>query len=79
MRVRSLCREDPLEEGVAVHSSILTWRILWTVESLVGYSPQGHKESDTTEATQHARLDSWLHCGPHAVCSACSSLHVFTH
>ena len=24
--------EDPLEEGMATHSSILTWRILWTEE-----------------------------------------------
>ena len=27
MRVRSLAREDPLEEGVATHSSTLAWRI----------------------------------------------------
>ena len=27
-RVRSLGREDPLEESVATHSSILAWRIL---------------------------------------------------
>ena len=32
MRVRSLDREDPLEEGVASHSSILAWRIPWTEE-----------------------------------------------
>jgi len=25
-------RVDPLEEGMATHSSILTWRILWTEE-----------------------------------------------
>ena len=25
--VQSLCREDPLEEGMATHSSILAWRI----------------------------------------------------
>ena len=30
MQVRSLGQEDPLEEGVATHSSILAWRILWT-------------------------------------------------
>ena len=30
--VRSLGREDPLEEGMATHSSILTWRIPWTEE-----------------------------------------------
>ena len=31
-RIRSLCREDPLEEEMAIHSSILTWRIPWTDE-----------------------------------------------
>ena len=30
--VRSLGREDPLEEGMAIHSSILAWRIPWTEE-----------------------------------------------
>ena len=39
--VQSLGWEDPLEKGKATHSSILAWRIL--------YSPQGPKESDTTE------------------------------
>ena len=31
MQVRSLDWEDPLEKGKATHSSILGWRILWTV------------------------------------------------
>ena len=30
--VRSLCWEDPLEEGTATHSSILAWTIPWTEE-----------------------------------------------
>ena len=30
--VRSLGWEDPLEKGMATHSRILTWRILWTKE-----------------------------------------------
>ena len=30
--VRSLSQEDPLEEGMATHSSILAWRIPWTEE-----------------------------------------------
>ena len=30
--VRFLGREDPLEKGVASHSSILAWRIPWTEE-----------------------------------------------
>ena len=42
--VRSLGREDPLEEGMATHSSILAWRIPWTEEP-GGLYPQGHKES----------------------------------
>ena len=32
MRVPSLGREDPLEEGMETHSSILAWRIPWTEE-----------------------------------------------
>ena len=31
----SLCLEDPLEEKMATHSSILAWEILWTVEPSV--------------------------------------------
>ena len=32
-RVQSLGWDDPLEEGMAAHSSILAWRIPWTVET----------------------------------------------
>ena len=46
--VQSLGQEDPLEKGMATHSSILAWRILWT-ENPVGLSLWGRKESDTTE------------------------------
>ena len=31
-QVKSLDREDPLEEGMAAHSSILPWRTPWTKE-----------------------------------------------
>ena len=31
--IPSLCQEDPLEKGMATHSSILAWRIPWTEES----------------------------------------------
>ena len=37
-----------LEKEMATHSSILAWKIPWT-GSLVGYSPWGRKELDTTE------------------------------
>ena len=46
--VRSLGWEDPLEKGMATHSSVLVWRIPWT-KDLVVYSPWDHKESDLTE------------------------------
>ena len=32
IRVQSLGQEDPLEKGMATHSSILAWRIPWTKE-----------------------------------------------
>ena len=32
MQVRSLGQEDPLEKGMATHSSILAWRTSWTDE-----------------------------------------------
>ena len=35
--------EDPLEEGMATHSSILAWRIPWTEEP-GGLQSMGHKE-----------------------------------
>ena len=46
--VQSLCQEDPLDKGMATHSSILA-RKFHGQRSLVGYSPCGCKESDTTE------------------------------
>ena len=44
--VRSLAWEDPLEEGMATHSSI-AWRISWTEEP-GGLQSIGHKEQDAT-------------------------------
>ena len=45
-QVRALGQEDPLEKGMATHSSILTWRIPWTEEpgGLQSVGPQtvGH-------------------------------------
>ena len=46
--VRSLGWEDPLEEEMATHSSILAWRSHGQ-RSLADYSPWGHKELDVTE------------------------------
>ena len=47
-RVQSLGLEDPLEEGMETHSSILAWRISWTEEPV---QSTGSKELDTTELT----------------------------
>ena len=32
MKVRHMDQEDPLEEGMVTHSSVLAWRISWTEE-----------------------------------------------
>ena len=32
MQVQSVSRKDPLEEGLATHSSIFAWRSTWTEE-----------------------------------------------
>jgi len=53
MRVQSLDREDPLEEGKASHSSILAWEITWT-EELGGYSPWGRKRVGHDSTTKTA-------------------------
>ena len=47
MWVQSLGQEDPLEEGMATHSSILAWKIPWTEEA-------GRPQS---MASQRARCD----------------------
>ena len=81
-RVRSLGREDPLEKGMATHSSTLAWKIPWTekpgwlllpgkshgLRSLVGYSPWGRKESDTTERL-HFHFP-WCSVGTESACNA---------
>ena len=51
-RVHSLGQEDPLEEEMATHSSILAWRIPWTEEP--GRAPWGCKQLDTTERLTHS-------------------------
>ena len=52
--VQSLGQENPLEKGMAIHSSILAWRIPWTEKS-GGLQSMGLKESDTTEQLTHTQ------------------------
>ena len=48
MWVQSLGQESPLEEEMAIHSSILAWRIPWTEEP-GGLQSMELKEWDTTK------------------------------
>ena len=56
--VRYLGWDDPLEEGMATHSSILAWKI-HEQRSLTGCSPQGRKESDTAERLSVHTRKGW--------------------
>ena len=49
--VQSLGREDPLQESMATHSSILAWRIPDGFRGLVGHSPWGHRTSSVLMRT----------------------------
>ena len=64
--VKSLGQEDPLEKGWQPTPVFLPGEFHGQ-KSLVGYSPQGHKESDTTEQLillllQNWQLDFWSFC-----------------
>ena len=53
MWVQSLDWEDPLEEGMATHSSVLTWRMPWTEEpgriQSMGSQRVEHDQSDLAQ------------------------------
>ena len=61
MWVPSLGREDPLEEEMATHSSILAWKVPWTAEPRELQS-SGLKESDTTEQHTDTRAKHCSKC-----------------
>ena len=50
--VQSLGQEDSLEKEMATHSSILAWKIPWTVEP-GGLQSMGSEGSDMTERLNH--------------------------
>jgi len=52
--VRSLGREDPLEKGMATHSSILAWKMSWTEEP-------GGLESMESQRVGHDRVSTHKH------------------
>ena len=67
--VRSLGWEDPLEKGKAIHSSILAWRIAWTVESM-GLQRVEHYWATFTFTHAHTVLymNSWKSWGLWQTC-----------
>ena len=62
MQVQSLGQEEPLEEGMETHSSILAWRIPWSEEpgrlQSVGLQRVGYDWACTHARLGENRLDS---------------------
>ena len=50
--IQSLGQDDPLDKGMATHSSILAWKIPW----------MGRKESDTTERLHFTYITKFFKC-----------------
>ena len=52
MQLQSLCQENPLEEDIATHSSVLAWENPWTEEpgGLQSMGLQRKKESEITQS-----------------------------
>ena len=73
-RVQSLGQEDPVEKGVATHSSILAWRIPQTVEpgglQSIGSQRVGHELATNTHGHQYKRVATYN------TCSSSCSYHV---
>ena len=65
-RIRSLHQEDSLEKEMAIHSSILAWKIPGQ-RSLVGYSPWGRKESDMAEQLTQRVGAAWIGSTPESL------------
>ena len=53
--VQSLGQEDPLEKGMATHSSTLAWEP-HRLRSLAGFSSWGRKGQDMTERLTHTHI-----------------------
>ena len=60
-RVQSLGKEDPLEKGMAIHSSILAWKIPWTEETgglqSTGSQRVGHDRATNTTLSTAERVN----------------------
>ena len=60
-QVWSLGQEDPLEKEMALHSSIMAWRIPWTEKpGELLFCPLGCKESGMIERLTFSHIRTWL-------------------
>ena len=66
--VWSLGREDPLEKGMATHSSLLTWRILWT--EMPG-GPQCMRSQRVRHIWEINTYNTWWRCWEHRRLCVC--------
>ena len=68
--VQSLGQEDPLEKGMATHSSILAWKIPWTEEpgglQSMGLQRVGHDRVTNTDT--QGELSDWTAKNTEAYC-----------
>ena len=75
--VWSLSWEEPLEEGMATHSSILAWRSLWTEEpgglQSLGSQRVGHDWA-TKHSTANAYIDTYIQRDRMEFCNHIKSL-----
>ena len=79
--VWSLHGEDPLEEGMATHSSIPAWRIPWTEEAgrlqSIGSQRVRHEWSNLTHAHTHTHIYIYTHTHTHLICIYVHLLYPF--
>ena len=61
MQFQSLGKEDPLEKGMATHSSILPWRIPWTEEPGRLQSMGSQSPTQLKQLKMHAHEEIRLH------------------
>ena len=76
--VRSRSWEDPVEEEMATHSSILAWYIPWT-ESLESYSPWGHKGVRHNLATKQQWQNIHMKSSSEIKIYVCIYVYINTH
>ena len=66
--------EDPLEEEMATHSSILPWKSHGQ-RSFPGYNPKGHKELNTTEPLSKSTALEMIYPMTHSI-SECFNIQL---